>query len=192
MARRRLVSDGGVLAAGTDRGRPRWLGCSSSCGPDRIACRTSSAAWRRSAFWRSGLSAGFALGVVVFTARAAATRPRRRRRWMPFLPPYQTAPRGCWAGSGFRGPLHLLLLLAVVMLASLVLGWLFALLRGGVRDATRTVDDALAGLVAEATQVSPRQGVGVELAGRSGGGSPAPRRGGVGGLRDDRSVCGLV
>jgi nitrate reductase NapE component len=58
----------------------------------------------------------------------------------------------------FQGSLYLwLLLLAVVMLASLVLGWLFALLRGGVRYATRTVDDALAGLAADASQISPRR-----------------------------------
>ncbi len=58
----------------------------------------------------------------------------------------------------FQGSMYTwLLLLAVVMLGSLVFGWLCALLRGGIRYATRTVDDALAGLVADAVQVSPRR-----------------------------------
>ena len=55
----------------------------------------------------------------------------------------------------YRGSLYLwLALVAGLMLACLVIGSLAALLRGGLGYAARTVDDALASLVADLTQLS--------------------------------------
>ena len=58
----------------------------------------------------------------------------------------------------YRGSLYLwLALVAGLMLACLVMGSLAALLRGGLGYAVRTVDDALASLVADLTQLSSRR-----------------------------------
>ncbi len=58
----------------------------------------------------------------------------------------------------YRGSLYLwLVLVAGLMLACLVMGSLAALLRGGLGYAVRTVDDALASLVADLTQLSSRR-----------------------------------
>ena len=140
-----------------------------------------------------GLVGGPSLGVVVLTVRGATTPRTWRRRWTPSSPSYRTALAWLLGREWFQGSLYLwLLVVAVVMLASLVLGWLFALLRGGVRYATRTVDDALAGLVADSAQISPRRVWALSWLAVRRVDSPARVIVCLGGLRDVVALCGLV